>query len=653
MTYEANHLHYQDALNQMGSLDPERLLFQWIIDHPEVTDKLLSIMGSMRERIVPLFEAYEVAEGVVGKVTETAMRLKRLILNEREVIGHSPRRIESPTPNTLFQRVIEGEERSPYQEAIHYIVGCSNFDSKRRKNQLRKKFIVERGTTLTLEAYTPDSIDGCEMRVRNVDDQFENFPYEEIIEQAKDEKRKVIVSLSGIQTSQYPRALHIAIKLRAMASKAGLAGKVDILFGGFHIMGHEESREEIMKYGFTAVNDWADDGRLGNILRDAVHQNEEGLSRLKPLYETINERGKRIMPTLTGNALIAPTAEKVGQHSIVMVQLSRGCPFDCSFCSVAGIDGRKVLSRTAEEAEVIFRHLHEQGMHNIFITDDNFYRNKNKTEILDMLIRLKQEGIHFEIMMQVDLKVTKATPRSAKASGSETKKGPELVDFEFMDKCREAGVYMIFAGLESYVYEVLKAMGKTQNMAGGEEGFLRHMGMQIAEWHKRGIGTNCTCIIGNKEDPEGVGEKSATAALKIAAGVVSLFIRTFLPGSRDFEELDQNDGIEDLDYDFNQYGAGIATFSYKEGLKKEQIQEEFRKFFDSYYQARNIKNACKTLPTVYQFALTMLLVRVMGSERVMERGLGKVYRAERVDSPRYEQDKQVCLDYTRTGSQSI
>ena len=73
----------------------------------------------------------------------------------------------------------------------------------------------------------------------------------------------------------------------------------------------------------------------------------------------------------------------------------RGCPFQCSFCTIINVQGRKSRRRPADDVERIVRANAAQGITRFFITDDNFARNKDWELIFDRLIELRErEGIY-------------------------------------------------------------------------------------------------------------------------------------------------------------------------------------------------------------------------------------------------------------------
>ncbi len=68
----------------------------------------------------------------------------------------------------------------------------------------------------------------------------------------------------------------------------------------------------------------------------------------------------------------------------------RGCPYQCSFCTIINVQGRKSRRRSPDDIEKIVRVNYAQGLRSFFITDDNFARNKDWEPILDRLIHLRE-----------------------------------------------------------------------------------------------------------------------------------------------------------------------------------------------------------------------------------------------------------------------
>lgn len=593
------------------------------VNAPNVMEAILKHVVESRVSLKPVFIAVEIAQKVRSTLSE-------LIGDEKKPVTHKPQRLDSPVDNGTFQANIETGEQSPYEKAIHYIIGCSRYEDEIVSRFLSKLTMADRCTNLTIESLTPDTIDGCEFEVRRVDDVFEQIPWDDILKDAENPDKKVVVSLAGIQTNQYPRALYIAAKIRAEAIKRGLDKKIDILFGGFHIRGDEPSREELQEHGFTAVNGEAENGRLGAILTDCVHD------RVKPLYEWKDAMGRDERVELQGSPLIKPLKEHIDRfnpYQTLPIQFSRGCPWGCEFCAVRGIDGPKIRARTPEEVRVLLEHMAKEGITKIVISDDNFYRHPNKDAILDLFIGLKQQGAKFDIIIQTDLKVLK------KDKDTDT----ETIDTEFIDKCAEAGVNVIFCGTESFDYEVLRELGKAQNMGKDQKGTEEKMRLQREAWNQREIGVLYPFIIGNEKDKPGVGKRSAEAALRIGANVIVPLIRMILPGAKDSEKL-RDGSIAHIDPDWGKYVGGdpVVTWANPESLTPEQVEKEYWDLIQTFYRPENIPQTCFSLSILRHFCWMMIIAR-MGQKNIMDNGIGKpVLFRERFDKSEHEDNMGIC-----------
>ena len=118
----------------------------------------------------------------------------------------------------------------------------------------------------------------------------------------------------------------------------------------------------------------------------------------------------------------------VGHHACF--DAGRGCPFQCSFCTIINVQGRKSRYRTADDVEAIVRANYAQGITHYFVTDDNFARNRNWEPILDRLIELREnKGIPIKLILQVDTLCHKIPG--------------------FIEKAARAGCNQVFIGLES------------------------------------------------------------------------------------------------------------------------------------------------------------------------------------------------------------
>src|SRR5260370_39768 len=148
----------------------------------------------------------------------------------------------------------------------------------------------------------------------------------------------------------------------------------------------------------------------------------------------------------------------------------RGCPFQCSFCTIINVQGRKSRRRSPDDIESIIRQNWAQGVARYFITDDNFARNKDWEPIFDRIIELRErQGMDVRFMIQVDTLCHRIP--------------------NFIAKAKRAGVTRIFIGLENINPDNLLAAKKRQNK-------ITEYRKMLLAWKEAGIFTFAGYIIG-------------------------------------------------------------------------------------------------------------------------------------------------------------
>jgi len=157
--------------------------------------------------------------------------------------------------------------------------------------------------------------------------------------------------------------------------------------------------------------------------------------------------------------LPAPTIRgTIGKYT--SFDAGRGCPFQCSFCTIINVQGRKSRRRTVEEIEHIVRRNLAQGVGRFFITDDNFARNTDWEKIFDRLIAMREtEKLNIKFMIQVDTMCHRLP--------------------HFIEKAARAGVRRVFIGLESINPGSLVGARKKQNK-------IAEYRKMLLEWKRAG-----------------------------------------------------------------------------------------------------------------------------------------------------------------------
>ena len=322
------------------------------------------------------------------------------------------------------------------------------------------------------------------------------------------------LGLVGVQSNQFPRAVDIARQFRT--------AKVPVVIGGFHVSGVismlPELTPELKEAQALGITFYAgeSEGRMADLLRDI----DQG--KLKQVYNYLHDA-----PGMEAAALPMLPKESVmrvvGHYA--SFDAGRGCPFQCSFCTIINVQGRKSRYRTADDVEAIVRANAERGISRFFVTDDNFARNKNWEAILDRLIKLQEEGMRFRLLLQVDT-LCHHTPG-------------------FIEKAAKAGCNAVFIGLENINPESLMGAKKRQNKIWEYRDMLQ-------QWRAQKVMTWAGYILGFPTDtPETIARDIEIIKRELPIDILEFFYLTPLPGSEDHKNLFMR-GVP-MDPDMNKY----------------------------------------------------------------------------------------------------
>jgi len=234
---------------------------------------------------------------------------------------------------------------------------------------------------------------GVRLEVEIFDETVEKVPVDRIIKADCPPVFKTIVGLVGVQSNQFPRAADLARRFRQ--------GGVAVMIGGFHVSGSmalfpdgRPEIQELLDIGVTMVKGEVEDS-WGDILRDALHD------RLKPVYDFLASKpdlSHQPVPKSLSSYMRRFVTSRFGT-----IDCSRGCPFNCSFCTIINVQGKDMRVRSVESLEQAIRENHRvHGIDYYFFTDDNFARNTNWRQVFEMLIRLRSGGLAIDFMIQVD-----------------------------------------------------------------------------------------------------------------------------------------------------------------------------------------------------------------------------------------------------------
>ena len=210
---------------------------------------------------------------------------------------------------------------------------------------------------------------------------------------------------------------------------------------------------------------------------------------------------------LVDNKLYSPPPTKRVSLGInTMISTSRGCPFNCGFCSFQVVWGRKTRVRSSQSVVSEIR----ECIQKINVTSINFadeYFTAQKKRVLGICNLLRQEGLIVPWVC------------SSRAAG---------LDRETLASMKSAGCHEISFGVESGNLEILKLMDKKLDLAEAER--------VIRLTQSLGITTHASYVLGYPGETVETIKDTIRFAKRLNTDVAAFFIASPLPGSRLYQE---------------------------------------------------------------------------------------------------------------------
>lgn len=220
---------------------------------------------------------------------------------------------------------------------------------------------------------------------------------------------------------------------------------------------------------------------------------------------------------------------------IAPLATSRGCPFDCNFCSVIEMFGQKMRYRSIDPdhpRSVIseLRRHQSIGWRDTFFYDDNFCANKTRTkQLLENMIRA---GV---------------VPRMWSA---QVRAADVVRDRELLELMRRTHCMMVYIGMESVNPHTLEEYNKRQT--------VEQIVEAITSLRKYGIRAHGMFVFGADEDTVDSLRATADFVIRHNISTVQFMILTPLPGTRYFRMLNEQGRI--FDFDWSRYDAHHTVY---------------------------------------------------------------------------------------------
>ncbi|MBI5887578.1 MAG: B12-binding domain-containing radical SAM protein [Deltaproteobacteria bacterium] len=246
---------------------------------------------------------------------------------------------------------------------------------------------------------------------------------------------------------------------------------------------------------------------------------------------------------------------------ITPIMTSRGCPFDCSFCSVTGMFGQKYRFRNKENVIKELENHRNFGGDWVFFYDDNFIAHKKRTK--ELLSAMIEKKLTFPWTAQVRVDVAR--------------------DQELMDLMKRSKCNTVYIGFESINPETLKLYNKKQS--------LDDIETCIKLLHKNGTRIHGMFVFGADTDTTGTIHETIRFAKKNNLETVQFLILTPLPGTRCYSDLEKEGRI--ISKDWSLYDAHHVVFEPKLMSYYELQSETMQATKEFYSIPQIIKRAVK------------------------------------------------------------
>jgi len=351
--------------------------------------------------------------------------------------------------------------------------------------------------------------------VKIIDESLSEIDFEEEID---------LVAITAI-TPLARRAYEIGDRFRERGAK--------VVIGGIHATWLPQEA----KAHADAVAIGEADETWPQILRDA----QKG--ELKPFYRQEERTNLARLPIPRRDLL-----PRKGYLFHNLIQTTRGCPYDCEFCSVTALHGKTYRMRPIEEVEKEIQSL-EHSKAYIFFVDDNIVGNLAYAKALLTMLS------HYRLRW--------------------VSQGPIHIseNEEILSLLAKAGCHGLFIGFESLREENLRLMGKRMNRIKNYEEAIRRL-------HESGIGVYGSFVFGYDYDDPTVFDEFLEFAERNRIEGAFLPVLTPFPGTRIYKRLKEEGRI--LTEDWSKYDMATVVFRPKR-MTREELQEGFWKVNRSFY----------------------------------------------------------------------
>ena len=276
------------------------------------------------------------------------------------------------------------------------------------------------------------------------------------------------------------------------------------------------------------------------------------------------------------------------------IQTSRGCPMNCSFCSVTAFNGRRFRRRPLES---VIEELEQIPQKRILLSDDNIigYSQQDSEWLHSFFSKILEKNIKKTFFAQTSILFGES---------------PELVRL-----AARAGLKIVFVGMESVNPATLQAYGKTINIERLRQNLIKDY---IKRIRSAGIVFLGAFIIGSDEDDVSVFSSTLEFIKSSHIDVLQVTKLTPLPGTQLWKTLHENNRILDQNFPEAWKNYRFSRMLYQPArMSIEEVYEGYTYLKKIYYSMwETIKRTFSTLITTKSLIAAIISFRLNASYRM-------------------------------------